>query len=305
MSTTGFATSPGKSIQRVLTAVSDHILDDTLTLVSVLYLSIIVVLAIIGPSITPYPYDQNVMDASGSLMTSRPPSAAHPLGTTHLAYDVLSRLIFGARPTVITGAIGGFLIMLVGTSIGMTAGFLGGRIDDVMMRFTDIFFGIPVIPFALVLVALFDISFLGTVVMIGLLLWRGAARVIRSQTLQIRERPFVKSAEAYGASTPRIILRHILPNIAPMAILYMAMGVGWSIIVQAGLAFIGVSNPLIPSWGVMIRNAYKSGQIEAVWWWSLPPGILISLTVLATFLIGRSLEREETSSDQTATLVTG
>lgn len=264
---------------------------DRLTLICGLYLLVLVVLAIIGPQITPYGYDEYVRSAEGSVMIGEGPSFSHPLGTNDRGYDVFSRIVYGARPTVITGLVGGFLIMTLGTLLGVTAGYVGGQVDEVLMRFTDMVYGTPVIPFILVLFALFELGFFGIIVVIGLVLWRGAARVIRSQTLQIKERPFVRSAQAYGASTPRIIVKHILPNIAPMAVLYMALGVGWTILVQAGLAFIGVSDPFVPSWGIIIRNAFFSGQLATMWWWSIPPGLLISVTVAATFMMGRSLEQ--------------
>jgi peptide/nickel transport system permease protein len=142
----------------------------------------------------------------------------------------------------------------------------------------------------LVLFALFELGFFGIIVVIGLVLWRGAARVIRSQTLQIKERPFVRSAQAYGASTPRIIVKHILPNIAPMAVLFLALGIGQTIIIFAGLAFLGVTDPFVPTWGVMLRNAHRAGLAGEAWWWVLPPGFMISLTVLTAFLIGRGYE---------------
>lgn len=270
-----------------------HLSEDRITIISAVYLLLLVGLAVAGPAITPYEYDENLYsEEAGSILRGESPSLAHPLGTNDVGQDVFSRVVYGARPTVLTGAIGGFLIMSIGTLVGLISGYVGGRVDAVMMRFTDIVYGIPVIPFMLVLFALFTMGFMGSIVLIGLVLWRGPSRVIRSQTLQIRERPYILSAKASGASSLRIIFKHILPNIAPMAILYLALGVGWAILLQAGLAFIGVTDPFVPSWGIMVRNAYKSGQMASLWWWSLPPGILISMTVLTTFMIGRSLEED-------------
>lgn len=289
---TSFESVQRSYVLRNLVNGARHLTQDRLTVASTIYLLLLIGLAVAGPAITPYEYDKTLYSEEEGILRGASPSLEHPLGTNDVGQDVFSRIVYGARPTVITGAIGGLLIMGIGTTIGLVSGYVGGRVDDVLMRFTDIVYGVPVIPFTLVLFALFELGFIGTVVMIGLLLWRGAARVIRSQTLQIRERPYILSAKASGASTPRIILKHILPNIAPMAILYMALGVGWAILLQAGLAFIGVTDPFVPSWGIMVRNAYKSGQMAELWWWSLPPGVLISFTVLATFIIGRSLEED-------------
>lgn len=252
----------------------------------------VLVMAAIGPYFIPYGYDEIIYDNEGDILRSEPPSFEHPLGTTATGYDVLSRLVFGARPTAITGILGGSIIISIGLSVGVTAGYLGGRTEDILMRITDVFYGIPLLPFAIVLIGLFDIGFLSSIVVIGILLWRGSARVIRSQVIQIKERPYILSAKTMGASDFRIIVKHILPNIAPMAMLFFAVGLGYSIIVQAGLAFLGLTDPFIPSWGVMIRNAFRANAISD-WWWSFPPGIMISLTVLSAFMFGRKFERTE------------
>jgi len=275
------------------------VVKDKTTLFYLGVLLVILVAGAIGPMVAPYPYDETVY-ADGEPLLSASPSLAHPLGTTTSGQDVLSRVLVGARPTVITGLLGGSLIIGIGLAIGVTAGYVGGWVDNVLMRVTDVAYGVPLLPFAIVLLALLGVGFLTSIVVIGLLLWRGSARVIRAQVLQIRERPFILSAKATGASTPRIILKHVLPNVAPMAIMFFALGIGYSILLQAGLAFIGVSNPLVPSWGIMIRNAYSSGQMTTAWWWSIPPGMLISLTVLSTIMFGRRYEEIALGTDEEA-----
>lgn len=267
-----------------------------------LYLFILVgilFLGLSGPVIAPYEYDETLYTDSGEIVKSASPSLEHPLGTTDLGYDVLSRILYGARPTVITGLLGGFLIIGIGMSIGVTAGFTGGRTDNLLMRFTDIAYGVPLIPFAIVLVTMFGVGFLTSILVIGLILWRGNARVLRSQVLQIKERPYVIAARATGAGNSSIIIRHILPNVGSMVVLFFAIGVGNTIIIQAGLAFLGVSSPFVPSWGIMVRNAYNTGQMASLWWWSLPPGILIATTVLSTFMFGRGYEElsQQTEGD--------
>jgi len=266
-------------------------LEDRMTLFFFIMLAFLLSLGLVGPWITPYEYDRTFYSEDGGVLSMEPPSLAHPLGTTFAGYDVLSRLMYGARATVITGLLGGTIIVSLGLTIGTTAGYVGGRVEDILMRFTDIVYGVPLIPFAIVLVALLGVGFLQSIFVVGLILWRGSARVIRSQILQIKERPFILSAKATGASTPRIIFKHILPNIATMVILFFALGVGYAIIIQASLAFLGVTSPFIPSWGIMLRNAYNSGLMAEAWWWSIPPGIMISLTVLSTFMFGRGFDR--------------
>lgn len=264
-------------------------IEDRSTAIYFSFLIFVLVLGLVGPMIAPYQYDETLYE-DGEIVRSEAPSMEHPLGTTDVGQDVLSRMLYGARPTVITGLLGGSMIIGIGMTIGVASGYFGGWVDTVLMRFTDIVYGVPLIPFAIVLIALFGVGFIPSIVVIGLLLWRGNARVLRSQVLQIKERPFVMAARATGASDLRIILKHILPNIASMAVLFFALGVGYTIILQASLAFIGVSNPFVPSWGVMLRNAYNSGVMSQAWWWSIPPGLMIALTVLSTFMFGRGYE---------------
>jgi len=161
------------------------------------------------------------------------------------------------------------------------------------MRITDFMFGVPLIPFAIVVIAILGSGFYMAVLVIGIILWRSSARVIRSQVLQIKEREYILSARASGASDLRIIGKHILPNIAPMVVLLLSLGIGYAILAQASLAFIGVVNPFVPSWGVILRNAYQSGVMASAWWWSITPGVLISLTVLSTFMIGRKIVNQQ------------
>lgn len=257
------------------------------------YLLFVITLGAIGPEITPYGYEQYMYTDSGQLMRIAPPSLEHPLGTTENGFDVLSRVMYGARPTVLTGILGGTVIIAIGSTVGITAGYFGGRVDNVLMRVTDFVYGVPLIPFAIVLLATFGMGFFTSILVIGLILWRSSARVLRSQVLQIKERPYITAAKATGASHTHVIIKHIVPNIAPMAVLLFSLGLGYAIIVQASLAFIGVVNPFVPSWGVMLRNAYKSGVMELAWWWSIPPGVLISSTVLSAFMFGRKFVKEE------------
>jgi peptide/nickel transport system permease protein len=272
--------------------------EDRSTVMYLGFLILVLLMGLLGPALAPYQYDETLRDENGEILRTAPPSLEHPLGTTDSGYDVLSRIMVGAQPTVVTGLLGGSLIIGIGMFVGITAGYVGGRVDDVLMRITDVAYGVPLIPFAIVLVTLIGVGFIQSVVVIGLLLWRGSARVLRSQVLQIKERPFVLSAKAAGASRLRIVVKHILPNVATMAILFFTIGIGYSIILQAGLAFIGVSSPFVPSWGIMLRNAYNSGLMSTAWWWSLPPGLLIGLTVLSTFMFGRGYERVAGQTDE-------
>lgn len=270
-----------------------------------LVIVLIGLLGIFGPYLAPYNIDTMHTGPDGQLLRTEAPSLAHPLGTNHVGQDILSRLLYGARPTVLAGAIGGTTIITIGLTIGLLSGYLGGRVDNILMRFTDLVYGVPLLPFALVLVALFGVGYFETILIVSLVLWRGSARVIRSQVLQIKERPFIMAVEATGASSFTIVLKHILPNIAPMAVLFFALGTGYTILIIAGLAFLGVTDPFTPSWGVMLRQSYVRGEASSAWWWSLSSGLMISITVLSLFMFGRGYESIAGSGDDEALAQSG
>lgn len=263
---------------------------DAVTLTSFAFLMLMVFLAITGDYIAPYGATERVVGSNNGILIGAPPSLEHPLGTTDRGYDVFSRLIIGVAPTIFAGAAGGAMIITIGTTVGITAGYFGGWIEDILMRITDMVYSVPLLPLAIVLVALIGVGYFKSILVIGMVLWRSPARVLRAQILQIKERPFILAAKATGISTPQIMLKHLLPNVAPMAILFFAIGVGYTIILQSSLAFLGLVSPFRPSWGIMLQNAYASGQFSSMWWWSVPPGLLLSLTVVATLLFGRGYE---------------
>lgn len=254
-------------------------------------LAIVVLVAVFANWLSPYDPLVNHFDAAGQLRRLEPPSVAHWLGTTYYGLDVLAQLIHGTRIVLIVGITCAVLIALIGTNIGLVAGYYGGRIETVLMRATDLAFGIPFIPFAVVLVALLGPSLWNTIIAISLLMWRSTARVIRSQVLSLRERGFVKAARIAGASDLRILYIHIFPNVLPMALLYVAFDIAWAVLAEASIAFLGFGDPQQTSWGQMLYLAYVSGSIRQAWWWTIPPGATLSLFVISVFLIGREYER--------------
>lgn len=254
-------------------------------------LAIVVLVAVFASWLSPYDPLVNHFDAAGQLRRLEPPSAAHWLGTTYYGLDVLAQLIHGTRIVLIVGITCAVLIALIGTNVGLVAGYYGGRIETVLMRATDLAFGIPFIPFAVVLVALLGPSLWNTIIAISLLMWRSTARVIRSQVLSLRERGFVKAARIAGASDLRILYIHIFPNVLPMALLYVAFDIAWAVLAEASIAFLGFGDPQQTSWGQMLYLAYVSGSIRQAWWWTIPPGATLSLFVISVFLIGREYER--------------
>ncbi|ELY92706.1 binding-protein-dependent transport system inner membrane protein [Natrialba hulunbeirensis JCM 10989] len=235
------------------------------------------------------PYDPGER-AVGDRLES--PSAAHPLGTTDMGRDVLSQLIAGTRVTLIVGSLAAFMAVFIGTNVGLISAYFGGWVDDVLMRITDIVYGVPFLPFAIVLVAILGSSIVNIIAAIVLILWRSTARVIRAQVLSHKQRPYVESAQAIGAGHVRIMYRHILPNVLPLTFLYAAFAVAWAVIAEASLSFLGFGDPNMLSWGEMIYNVYTANAIREAWWWVFPPGICIMLFVMSVFFIGRTLEKE-------------
>lgn len=280
-------------VYRNLSAGVGRLWSKGLTRFALMYFLLLIILAVFGDYLAPYDYSANHFAANGELRRAEGPSIAHPLGTTHRGQDIFSRVIIGAQPTVITAALGGLIIISIGGTIGITAGYMGGNVENLLMRFTDFAYSLPLIPFAIVLMAMFGFGFYSSILVISLVLWRTSARVLRAQVLTIKERPFVTATRALGASTPHIILKHIFPNVAAMAALFTAFAIAAAVIAQAGLAFLGVTDPFVPSWGVMIRNAYDSGYMGRQPLWAFVPGFLIALTVLSAFLIGREFEEED------------
>ncbi|HLI10340.1 MAG TPA: ABC transporter permease [Alphaproteobacteria bacterium] len=219
-----------------------------------------------------------------------PPSHRFLFGTTYYGRDVLSQLIVGTRVAMIVGLTSAFFITVIGTNVGLISGYYGGWVDTILMRITDVVFGIPFLPFAVVLVALLNPSLFNIVLTISCLLWRTTARVIRSQVLSLRERPFVKAAKVTGAGDLRVMYVHILPNVLPMSLLYVALGIGWAVLAEASLSFLGFGDPQMLSWGEMLYSAYLTGSFRSSWWVVVPPGVCITLFVASAFMIGREFE---------------
>jgi peptide/nickel transport system permease protein len=213
-------------------------------------------------------------------------SAHTLLGTDFQARDVLSRLIFGARVSLIVGVMGTLVAGSIGTLLGMIAGYLGGWVDQLVMRVTDAWLALPAIVFAIFLATMVGPSMWNIIVILGLVYWTRYARVIRGEVLSLREREFVKLAEIAGASRTRVILRHILPNVMNSTMVLASLTIGVVIIAEASLSFLGVGvPPPEPAWGSMLADG-RSMLMVGDWWLTIFPGLGILLVVLATQLLG-------------------
>jgi len=218
----------------------------------------------------------------------QPPSAAHPLGTDDLGRDVLSRVVYGARVSMKVGFVAVGIATSVGLVIGLLSGFYGRRVDAVLMRFVDIMLCFPTFFLILSVIAFLSPSIVNIMVVIGLTGWMGVARLVRAETLSLKERDFVAAARAQGAGTLRIVFRHILPNALAPILVAATLGVAGAILTESALSFLGIGvQPPTPSWG----NILTAGKdnIEYAWWLSLFPGLAILVTVLGYNLLGEGI----------------
>jgi peptide/nickel transport system permease protein len=236
------------------------------------------------------PYDPT-LPVKGAEMFAPPfwmqgGSLATPLGTDFQGRDILSRLLYGARVSLIVGLMGTLVAGGIGTALGIVSGYLGGWVDQIIMRVTDAWLALPAIVFAIFLAAMVGPSMWNIVVILGAVYWTRYARVIRGEVLTLRERDFVKLAEIAGASKLRVIRKHILPNVLNTATVLASLTVGVVIIAEASLSFLGVGvPPPQPAWGLMLSEA-RPTLMAGQWWLTVFPGACILLIVLATQLFG-------------------
>ena len=271
-------------------SVSKDIIEDPLGLFGIVILSIMVFLGAFGPQLAPYEPLTSVRAPDGTVERLSGPSLNHPMGTTQYGRDVFSQVILGARVSLIVGFTASVMAVFIGTNVGLLSGYFGGVIESVLMRITDIAYGLPFLPFVIVFVVVMGPSLSTIIMAIVIIQWRATARVIRSQVLTHKERPYVEAARASGAGNVRIMYMHILPNVLPLAFLYGAFAVAWAIIMEANASFLGFGDPDRISWGTMIFEAYNADVLHIAWWWVLPPGIMIMLFVMAVFFIARAIE---------------
>jgi peptide/nickel transport system permease protein len=235
------------------------------------------------------------ISATGQYLAPLPPGT-YPSGNQYLwgtdlqGRDIFSQFIWGSRIALIVGFSAALLSVGIGLVVGLVAGYLGRKTDIVLMRFTDVILVLPTLPLLIILAAVLGSSIWNIILVIALLAWPSTARVIRSEILSLKERPYIQSARVTGASSVRIMFRHLTPNVMPLVFLYMTFAVSGAILFEAALSFIGLGDPNTPSWGQMLSTVQQADLLRA-YWWLLPPGLGITVLSLAFFLTGRAFEQ--------------
>jgi len=284
------ATRPPRRSRHWLVQQFQVLLTDGPGLAGLVILVLFFLIAGVGVYVAPYDPTEIQYLPDGAMARVQPPSALFWFGTTTHGRDVFSQTLSGARVAVLVGFLSAVATVFIGTNVGLLAGYFGNWLDDVLMRIVDISYGIPFLPFAIILVSLLGPSIWNVILVISLLFWRTTARVIRAQVLSLKQRPFVWSARAAGAGDLYILYRHILPNVLPIVLLYATLSIGSSVLTEAGLSFLGFGDPNYPSWGTMLNQAFRAGAARTMWWWIIPPGVSLSLFVVAAYLVGRAYE---------------
>ena len=220
------------------------------------------------------------------------PGEDHILGTDQVGRDIYSQLIWGSRISLMVGLFASVFSVAIGTAIGLVSGYLRGPIDTVLMRITDLFITLPSIPLMLILAAIIGRSVWNIILVIAITGWTGTARMVRAQTLSIKERPYVEAARSVGARDSQIMFRHILPNIIPLIFANAIVGIVNAILSESGLSFLGLGDPTKPSWGLILRHANEVGAMATGrLWFIIPPGVCIMLIAIGFAFSSYSLDQ--------------
>lgn len=251
-------------------------------LLGVIFFALLALLAVIGPAVAPYDPD------NGTFALFAPPSLAHPFGTDSFGRDLFSRTIIGTRVSLSVGVASAILAMTIGVTLGLLSGYYGSWVDTLIMRYIDLQWAFPVIILNIGLVAVFGAGARNLILAIGIAYITGFTRIVRAEVLKLRQADFTTAARALGAADHRIIVRHILPNIAAPIIVQVTFAVALGILAEAALTFLGLGvNPSTPTWGLLLNESRDF--IQRAWWISVFPGAAIMITVMALNLFGDGL----------------
>lgn len=229
------------------------------------------------------PYRATGTAERGSVIFEKP-STRHLLGTTYIGRDVFSQVVVGTRASLLIGLSTAFLATSTGAILGLLAGFFGGRIETLIMRTVDFFYAIPSRAFIIILVIALGNSVVALILAMSAMFWRSPTRVVRAETMVLKKNDFIEAARAIGAEELSILLRHVLPNMVPMILVYFAITLGYAMIAEATISFLGFGAAGSLSWGKMLNLAFQTGGLSrGAWWWIVPPGLCIALFVNSVF----------------------
>lgn len=261
------------------------LIGNKLNLLGLIIVALFFFLAIFGQVVAPYdPYAQDITNSK--LL---PPSAAHLMGTDELGRDVFSRVLTGTQISLQVAAVVLTFAVVFGTLVGSVAGYFGGFVDELLMRFTDLFLAFPALILAIAISASLGRELKWTMVALSTVFWPWYARLVRAQILSIRERDFVTAGESIGLTGPRLLFRHILPNAISVVIIQLTLDVGYAILATSSLSFIGLgAQPPSPEWGTMMSTARN--YFREAWWYITFPGLALTLTVFAFNVLGDGLQ---------------
>lgn len=283
----GFAAS----LARWWTAATSIPRRDPFAFAGLLLYAIFVLIALFADQLISHDPREILFTAEYDLARNLPPGADHLLGTTYSGRDIYSQLVMGTRGALLVGVSAAISVVSIGTILGLVSGYFGGVVDTMLMRLADIALGVPFLPFVIVLAAFLEPSQWNVVLGIALLLWPQSARVIRAQVMSLRERAFVEAARVTGAGRWRILFVHIAPNVLSLSFLYASIAVGWAILTEAAISFLGFGPSDSITWGYMLQDAYASQALgREQYYWFVPPGLCIIAVVVAGFFISRGYE---------------
>lgn len=240
-------------------------------------------LAVISLTILPDPTQRVATGES-------PPSLEHPFGTTWQGKSILYQFIASTRWALLIAFLSALVTITIGGNIGLVSGYMGGRIEEALMALTDMAMGLPVLPFGLVVAGILGESPTVITIAVGVVLWRTIARVVRSETKSLKEREFVLAAKARGANDVRVMYRHILPNLLGLISVYVPLSAAWGLLTVAGIAFLGLMDPSMVTWGIMLQKVWSAGMMISNPWWFAFPAFGIASLIVALLMISRALE---------------
>ncbi len=247
-------------------------------------LLLVILIAVMAPVLSGYDPGQQ---STSSLLS---PYGGHWLGTNHVGQDIWSQLLYGARTSLLVGFGVGILSLLLSIIIGVSAALVGGLYDQIVMRIVDALIVIPMVIVIILVAAYVKPELPVLILLLSALSWQGGARVIRGQALSLKERGHINAARAFGASRFYIAYRHIVPDLAPILLVEFIYGVRRAVFMEAGLAFLGISDPMLVSWGMMMRDAMRFSYLNVWQWWLVPAGVALSLTIIGLTFVSHAAE---------------